>query len=166
MLTLIEINKAINNTIKKALGFTDFKDVPLCPEDVTEPIIRPSIKVEMDSSKNGRLNSCMREKTLTIRVYFFASNLRKYKIENLKMQDVLENAFLDGLYVDGAYIPIEEVESDVTDTVLICSFILYLAEGGAVWQDTIDPITGDEISPGTNEPVEIMEEIELKGELK
>lgn len=165
MLTLVEINKEINNTIESALERAGFKNVPLVAEDLSEPIIRPSIKVEIEGSRNGRLNSCTREKTLTVRVHFFASNLRKYKMENLKMQDVLEDAFLDGLYVNGAYIPIEDVESDITDTVLICSFEMYLVEE-IVWQDTIDPITGEEINPYTGEPVEPMEILENEFELK
>jgi hypothetical protein len=165
ILTLLEINKEINNTIKNALKHTEFKDAPLRPEDVEEPIIRPSIKVEIQSSRNGRFNSCMREKTLTVRVYFFASDLRKYKKENAKMQDILENAFLDGLYAKGVYIPIEDVESDVADTVLICSFQLYLVEE-IEWNDTIDPVTGGEINPYTGELVEPMEVLEKDIELK
>ena len=154
MLTLLEIHKAINDTVKKGLKNTEFSDAILRPEDVSEPIVRPSIKVQIDNSNNGRRNSCFREKTLTVRIYFFASDIRKYKIENLKMQDVLENSFLDGMYIEGAYIPINDVESDVTDTVLTCSFQLYLVEL-AEWQENVHPETG--------EPIEPMEELEMGG---
>ena len=45
------------------------------------------------------------------------------------MQDLIENAFLDDLKIEeGFYIPVESVESEVTDTVLVCSFDLYAVE--------------------------------------
>lgn len=122
MLTLLEINKAINDKIKSVT------DVPISAQDVSEPIVRPSIKVALERSKNGKFNALCREKNLTVRVYFFASDRDKYKIENAKMQDTLETAFIDGVMVKDCYIPINEVESEVTDTVLICSFDLYCVE--------------------------------------
>lgn len=129
MITLLEINKAINNKIKEALVGTAFTTVPLLAEDISEPIIRPSLKVTIENSTNGKFNANCREKNLTCKVYFFAKDRYKYKIDNSKMQDLIENAFLDDLKVnDNFYIPIEEVESDVTDSVLICSFHLYSIE--------------------------------------
>lgn len=95
-------------------------------EDVSEPIVRPSIKVGIETSSNGRFNSQCREKYLTCRIYYFASDRYKYKIENAKMQDLIENAFFDDLMVkESFYIPIESVVSEAADTVLICSFDLY-----------------------------------------
>lgn len=129
MITLLEINKAINNKIKEALVGTAFTTVPLLAEDISEPIIRPSLKVTIDNSTNGKFNANCREKNLTCKVYFFAKDRYKYKIDNSKMQDLIENAFLDDLKVnDNFYIPIEEVESDVIDSVLIFSFHLYSIE--------------------------------------
>lgn len=67
----------------------------------------------------------MKERTLTARVYFFAENKEKPKIENIKIQEIIENAFLGDLKVtDTFYIPIDTVESDVSDGVLISSFEL------------------------------------------
>lgn len=128
MLTLLQITKAVNDKIKSALTGTAFSAVQIVASDVSEPIIRPSIKVMLEDSSNGKFNAQCREKTLTFRVYFFAQNINKYRIDNLKMQDIIENAFLDGLYVDGAYIPTDSVESEVVDTVLICSFDIYTIE--------------------------------------
>lgn len=103
--------------------------MPLLAEDVSEPIIRPSIKVQIENCANGKFNAHNREKSLTCRVYFFAEDRYKYKIDNTKMQDILENAFLDDLQVkESFFIPIDNVESEVADTVLICSFDLYVIE--------------------------------------
>lgn len=129
MVTLLEINKSINDKIKAALVGTSFSTVPIIAEDLNEPIIRPSIKVQIESSTNGLFNSQCREKNITVRVYFFASDRNKYKIENAKMQDIIENAFLDDLEVkEGFFISIDEVESEVIDTVLESSFELYMVE--------------------------------------
>ena len=129
MITLLEINKAINNKIKNALIDTEFSNVPILAEDISEPIIRPSLKVAIENSTNGKFNANSREKNLTCRVYFFAKDRYKYKIDNSKMQDIIENCFLDGISVsENFYIQIDQVESEISDTVLISSFDLYSIE--------------------------------------
>lgn len=134
---------AINNTIENALKNTEFEGIEVIPEDTkkalkkesddsTVSIIRPSFRVKIDNSKTGKFNSNNKERTLTVRVYFFAKDSKKYKIDNLKMQDMLENAFLEDVKVtDTFYMPIiseDGVTSDVVDTVLECSFDLYSIE--------------------------------------
>ena len=123
MITLLEINKAINEKIKHALADSEFKTVPIIASDLSEPIVRPSLKVFLEDGTTGKFNSCMKERTLTVRVYFFATDLKKYKIENTKVQDLIENEFLTPIKVtDTFYIDVDEVEANTSDTVLICSF--------------------------------------------
>ena len=123
MITLLEINKAINNKIEHALADSEFKTVPIIAGDLSEPIVRPSLKVFLEDGTTGKFNSCMKERTLTVRVYFFATDLKKYKIENTKVQDLIENEFLTPIKVtDTFYIDVDEVEANTSDTVLICSF--------------------------------------------
>ena len=123
MITLLEINKAINEKIKHALADSEFSSVPIIASDLSEPIVRPSLKVFLEDGTTGKFNSCMKERTLTVRVYFFATDLKKYKIENTKVQDLIENEFLTPIKVtDTFYIDVDEVESTISDTVLICSF--------------------------------------------
>lgn len=132
IITLIQINKAINNVITNALANTEFKDVEVNPSDLKDSIPRPSLRVVFDNTKTGRFNSQLKERNLTVRLYFYAKDKNKYKIDNLKMQDILENAFLEDIKVtDVFYMPItseEGVESDVVDTVLQCSFDVYSLE--------------------------------------
>mgnify|MGYP001072302400 FL=1 len=123
MISLLEINEAINNKITHALAESDFKSVEIIASDLKEPIVRPSLKVILDAGNTGKMNRRMKERTLTCRVYFFASDLRKYKIENTKVQDLIENEFLTPIKVtDTFFIDVDEVESTINDTVLICSF--------------------------------------------
>lgn len=128
MVTLLEINKAIDNKIKHALADSEFNIVPIIASDLSEPITRPSIKVEFDGNI-GKFNMNMKERTLTCRVYFFASDLKKYKIENTRIQDLIENEFLTPIKVtDTFFIDVDEVESVISDTVLICTFDLETLE--------------------------------------
>lgn len=123
MISLIEINKAINEKIKHALSGSEFATVPIIASDWSEPITRPSLKIFLEDGTAGKMNSCMKERALTVRVYFFATDLKKYKIENTKVQDLIENEFLTSIKViDTFYIDVDEVESTVSDKVLICSF--------------------------------------------
>jgi hypothetical protein len=142
MITLTQINKGINDTIYAALVGTGFEGVKIIAEDTTE-ITRPSLKVMLPSTQTGRFNNILKERTLTVRVYFFAKDRYKYKLDNLKMQDILENAFLEDVKVtDTFYMPLiseEGVESIVTDTVLECSFDLYSLE--EIYDDSnLEPI--------------------------
>lgn len=128
MLTLTGISKAVNDCIRAALADTSFVGVPLLATDIAEPIIRPSIKVMLDSGQNGLFNASSREKTLTFRIHFFAESEYKYRLDNLKMQEIIEGAFLHGLTADGAYVPIDSVETTIADTVLVCTIELYAIE--------------------------------------
>jgi hypothetical protein len=156
MVTLIEINKAIDIKIKDSLKTTEFKSVPIVAEDVSEPIVRPSLKVEIDNTTDSNFNANCKEKNLVCRVYFFAKDKDKYKLDNTKMRDILSNALLSGIYVKpGFFVPIENVECEVSDTVLICSFDMYSVE---LWPDqTINDL---------GEPIELMEELEFEGVIK
>ncbi|WP_321833631.1 phage tail terminator family protein [Clostridium butyricum] len=129
MITLQEINKGINEAIEAALNETEFSNVTIRAEDLKEDIVRPSIKVILDDGTSGKFNSCCKERTLTVRVYFYAKNKDKPKIENLKMREIIENVFLEDLKIsDTFYIPIDNVESDIADGVLICSIDLETLE--------------------------------------
>ena len=72
MITLLEINKAINNKIEHALADSEFKTVPIIASDLSEPIVRPSLKVFLEDGTTGKFNSCM--KILTHFVSFYTKN--------------------------------------------------------------------------------------------
>jgi hypothetical protein len=123
MISLLDINKAINEKIELALAGSDFNTVPIIASDLSEPNVRPFIKVVLDNGSSRKMNSCMKEQTLQCRVYFFASDLKKYKIENMKVRDLIQNEFLTPLVVSDTFIvDIDEIEANTSDTVLICSF--------------------------------------------
>lgn len=129
MITYSEIQNAINKKVENALLNIFEYTVPLVAEDISEPIIRPSVKVIFENSESGRFNEQCKERTLTYNVYFFAKNRHKPKPENIAVREALENEFIDELQVtDTFFIPIETVDFEVSDGVLIMTVELYTIE--------------------------------------
>ena len=59
MITLLEINKAINAKIEHALADSEFALVPIIAGDFKEKILRPSIKVFLEDGTAGKFNKGM-----------------------------------------------------------------------------------------------------------
>lgn len=124
MITLTQLNKAICDKVRTALDGAGLK-ITLSPEDLAEPIRRPSIKVSIADGTSGRDNSRMRRTGVTVRVYFFAKDRQRPKKENLQIREVLSEAFLEEIKVGEFWIPVmEDVEFMVTDGVLIATLDL------------------------------------------
>lgn len=128
MLTLLQVDTAINEKIRKALAGTEFESIPLTFEDNAENLIRPSMKVVVDSLKIAKFNSNCREKTFTMSVSFFAKDIYKCNADISKMQELLEDALLDDIYVESICIPVSNLNSEMKDGILKISFELYVSE--------------------------------------
>ncbi|AQS09683.1 hypothetical protein CLOBY_18140 [Clostridium saccharobutylicum] len=135
MIALSTILTAINNNILNALANTHYKDVEIVSKDFTDGIIRPAIRV-LYSTSAGKFNAALKERVLNIKILFYAKDKNAYKLDNINMQDILENAFLEDLEVQEGFFmsycnangDIEPMTSDIVDTVLQCSFNLYSRE--------------------------------------
>ena len=135
MIALSTILTAVNTNILNALADTDYNKVKIESRDFTNGIKRPSIRVLYNSNSN-KFNRQLKERILKIKILFYAEDQYDYKTDNINIQDILENAFLEDLYVqEGFYMPycnsngdIEGIESEVVDGILQCSFNLYSRE--------------------------------------
>lgn len=133
MIKLTEINRAINDYLKASISESEtfknyFDGNPIVSSDISEPIERPSIKINIEGS-GGKFNNSCKERSLTVRVYFFAKDRYKYKLDNFKMQELIEETFMEGIFINrDFFIYIDEIDSTVSDTVLICSFDLETLE--------------------------------------
>lgn len=117
-----EIKKAIIAVIKE-----NIKGVNIVAENVFEPIERPFIKIIFENEKTQKLNSRCIEKLINCEIYYYCSDKYDFAIENKKIKEKIEEIFYSNLKVnDDFYIPIGEIESDVQEDVLICSFELYM----------------------------------------
>jgi len=123
MIGLKDIKKAINDKIK-----ANFSNIKIQSTDIKEGFKRPSFYVKIDNNRDNKFNPSSKEKTVTIRIYYFPNSKYENEVELLETQDTLENIFLEGLQVnDGFYIPTldNELNFTTTDGVLQLAFDLY-----------------------------------------
>lgn len=125
---LLALNKAVCALYQKALKDAGTR-AKLVEEDLSRPILRPSGKVVLEDSADALLLSSGRERTVTFRLYYFASNRDRPKLENLAVRSAIGSAFLDGVTVGDTHLRIDEgVAFTVADGVLEASLDLTLEE--------------------------------------
>lgn len=134
MINLIDIKKAIIGTLKHSLKLTDdFKDIVVIGHEYSEQIIRPSIKLDIESFKGGKFNSCIIEKNIKMSLYFFAKDRTSSNMDNLYMQDFIYNIFLNDIMIkQDFYIEVGEVSFNTSDGVLICNFEINIFENNHI----------------------------------
>lgn len=146
MIALSTILAAVNTNILNALVNTAYSNIEIVSKDFTDGIIRPSIRV-LYNSDVGKFNSQLKERVLKIKILFYAKDKNNFKLDNVNMQDILENAFLEDLEIqEGFYMSycnsngdIEGITSEIVDSVLQCSFNLYSLE--PIYDDSnLEPI--------------------------
>ena len=96
-----------------------------------ETITRPSFYLDFATNTTNKFNYSLKERKLQVELFYFAKTRDNSKIELLKIQDVLENLFLNEIKVtDSFYFSPSEVEFTVnkTDGYLIASLELYSLE--------------------------------------
>ena len=132
MIDLKELNKVVCDLFRQALeaAGSSAEILPeLVAEDVPSPIIRPSAKVQLEDGAQARLLASGQEKTVTFRLYFFAADRYRPKLENLAVRQAVGEAFLDGLTVGDTYLGIDEgVRFTVADGVLVATIDLSWSE--------------------------------------
>lgn len=129
MITLETLNKAVCGLYQQALDAAA-TGAALSAEDVRSPIKRPSGKVELDDSSDGKLMAAGRERSVTFRLYYFATSGHAPKLENLAVRSAIGAAFLGGVPVGDTYFYLDNgVSFTVTDGVLVATIELDLVDG-------------------------------------
>ena len=125
MLSLKDIVKAVNNEIS-----LNFPNININSKDIKEGFKRPSFFIDIENDKTNKFNAVTKDKTLTIRIYYFPSDKYQNRVELLEMQDKLENMFYQGLKInDNTFIPLaDDMDAIVVDGVLQISLYLYTIE--------------------------------------
>ncbi|MGE7828967.1 phage tail terminator family protein [Paenibacillus sp. NPDC093718] len=118
MLTLKQIVKSITTQLN-----TKFPEINVTSRDIKEGFERPSFFVEIDnnSSSSGLF---VIEKSKTIRIYYFPSDMYENELELLQMQDDLAEVFNLTVKIEDRTITLDETVSVVTDGVLQFEFDL------------------------------------------
>lgn len=143
-MTLKELNKAVCGLVKRAAEASGL-GAELMAEDLSAPIQRPSLKVELEEDRDARAIRHRVEQAITFRVYFFAADQYRPKLDNLAMRQALSDAFRGGIPVGEDTVPMDEgLSFTVADGVLTASMGLAL----------------DQLyTPGDEEAAERMEEL-------
>lgn len=143
-MTLKELNKAVCGLVKRTAEASGL-GAELVAEDLSAPIQRPSLKVELEEDSEARAIRHRVEQTVTFRVYFFAADQYRPKLDNLAMRQALSDAFRGGIPVGEDTVPMDEgLSFTVADGVLTASMGLAL----------------DQLyTPGDEEAAERMEEL-------
>ncbi len=128
MITIFDVNQSVNNTIQKAIKNIFDYNIPIVAEELKEPIERPSLKIIIENSTNGKLNYFFQQKNMTVYIYFFAKNETRSKFDNIKVQNAIEQTLLDGITINDMWFDIEQVHTDNADGILCCSFDLEIIE--------------------------------------
>lgn len=132
MIDLKELNKEVCRLFRQALeaAGSSAEILPeLVAEDVPSPIVRPSAKVQLEDGTQARLLASGQEKTATFRLYYFAADRYRPKMENLAVRQAVGDVFLDGITVGDVYLGIDEgVRFAVADGVLTAAIDLSWSE--------------------------------------
>ena len=117
MISLKEVMLAINRKINESLQMN------VDSKNLEEEFERPSVRTSIDNLKTSAFMQSMKERNFIVRIYYFSKNREKNKIELLKIQEKLEEAFFSHLKIKGAFfIYIDEIIFNVTDGILIGEF--------------------------------------------
>lgn len=131
IVTLIDINRAIIENVTLALAETEFSNIKFSSTAIVEGITRPSFYLDFETNKTKKPNCKLKERNLNVKLFYFAKTRDNCKIELLKIEEMLENLFLEEIKItDSFYLPTPEVEFDVnkTDGYLTAEFELYSLE--------------------------------------
>lgn len=83
----------------------------------------------LDEGTDAHLLAPGRERSATFRLYYYAGDKDRPKLENLAVRGAVGEAFSDGLLVDGVYIGMDDgVSFTVTDGILVATLDLTWAE--------------------------------------
>lgn len=125
-MTLLEVNQAVCALVEQAAARSG-TGAELSAEDLSRPILRPSVKIDLEESREAAAVEDRVEVEITFRIYFFARDRSRPKLDNLAMRQALGLAFRGGVPVGEDMIPIDEgLSFTVTDGVLEAALELRL----------------------------------------
>lgn len=125
-MTLLEVNRAVCALVEQAAARSG-TGAELSAEDLSRPILRPSVKIDLEESREAAAVEDRVEVEVTFRIYFFARDRSRPKLDNLAMRQALGLAFRGGVPVGEDVIPIDEgLSFTVTDGVLEAALELRL----------------------------------------
>ena len=124
MISISQIYIAICDTVRDALTEAGL-EYPIIAGDMTEPVVRPSCKLDLSGESMQRGGRFLAERALTIRCVCFPMDEHRWRREHFALRDALAPVFCDCVDVDGFEVPIADgIEFDRVDDVLTATIDL------------------------------------------
>ena len=119
-----EIITAINRELAQK-----FPNIERNSKDIEEGFLRPSFFVESDNENYGKIGQSYADDSLTIRIYYFPSDPKNNRLENMEIKSELIRLFRFSINIDDNFvIPVDDITSTIADKVLIVSFDLIMVQ--------------------------------------
>lgn len=119
MIAITDIYMALLELVNAATTAADIR-APVVSSDLSEPIVRPSIKIILETDSASRDSTHLDSRSVTAFLYYFPPNEHKWRADHFAMMDALRPFLQDSLTV-GAFTMYsdEGIEFTETDGVLI-----------------------------------------------
>lgn len=116
MITTSDLITAISKKLK-----TNYPDTKVWSTDKDKDFGKKCFFIKYTSSKDGKPEFI--HEWGEVRIYYFPSDEDINQIENLKMQEQLSQLFLFRIFITDTFaVPIDEVQFEIDDDVLVMSF--------------------------------------------
>ncbi|MEC0107268.1 hypothetical protein P4H27_10000 [Paenibacillus taichungensis] len=123
MITLEAVALAINEKLNEILP-----DIPIQSTDISEGFERPSLFTEFEESTRAGYSAGATERNIPVVIYYFPKDRYKHRIELLRVQETLEQAFSGQFTISDGFVVYPETVCDKVDGVLQCRFEIYFIE--------------------------------------
>nr|DAL77553.1 MAG TPA: hypothetical protein [Caudoviricetes sp.] len=121
-MTIAEFYAALVDTVKRSLQVHDIVSTPVMASDLSEPIVRPSVKIMLDEVRTDRATTHQNIRHVTLRIYYFPPDRQHWRAMHWAVQEALTDGLLDGICVGKYHVyPDEGITFDTTDGVLIAT---------------------------------------------
>lgn len=124
MIGISDIYIAIRKTVETACQMSAIQ-APVLASDLSEPIVRPSIKIQLDDDAADRDFTHLRTRGLTARIYYFSPDAHNWREDVYRMQDALREPFSDDLMVGGFALPTAEGIQFTQPDGVMCGTVAY-----------------------------------------
>ena len=121
-MTIAEFYAALVDTVKRSLQAHDIASTPVMASDLSEPIVRPSVKIMLDEVRTDRATTHQNIRHVTLHIYYFPPDRQHWRAMHWAMQEALTGGLLDGICVDKFHVyPDEGISFDTTDGILVAT---------------------------------------------
>lgn len=117
-MTMLHIYEAIINQLEESLKTLSILDVKFSNSNLSESILRPSLRLEINTTTK-QINASYKEKSHIAIIYYYAVNSDNYQIDNMKMEEIIENTFSKYIKLNCSCIPVSSIKFIIKNNTLI-----------------------------------------------